>query len=878
MRDSGRRDSCGPYRVVACRWQQAGPLARCCGEAVWKKHRALAESLVGELQKLNYLAQLMDVKAGLQEIRAVLRPETSPDRHSWHPRLPRWWAEEESGKRCPVAMMPDTPEEMAGRDVSYLFAPDFAWQLCDVDAEEVESSIVRMGDVLVSGFDVTLFQERLTPFDVLVDRLAQSSRRFPWRMTLLLEPGGLQAVRMKDQFSKVFSWASGANKRIMAAVKELKDIDGQADTVVRLRISFAVWGSVAALSEFRDTVASLRSVVQQWGNCHVDGLSGDPLATAMSSVPAVSTRSTAPVAAAPLGAGLMVAPLSRQAGPWASGAVLFRTEDGKLWPFQPGSSRQITWNDIYVGTPGSGKSVMMNALNLGLVLGQSGASRLPRIGIIDIGMTSSGLIDLLQGALPPTRRDEVVFRRLRNDVANAINPMDTQLGMRAPLATERQFLVNFLSVVLSEDGPQGVRPPSGPMMGLISAAVEAVYRLKSDRSIPNRYASGLDLRVDRVLAEEGFRFETGAKASTWWDAVDFLMVKGRLTEAALAQRFAVPLIGDLNGVAADDGIKTLYESAVDERSGQRVIESFNRSMSEVVRDFPLLSRPTRFSVSGASIIALDLQDVTSRAAGASKQTAMMYMLARQILTRDFFLDELEFANAVEERVMPEPYLEHHRAQARALKSIQKRLCVDEWHRTGGVPGIVEQFVQDMREGRKHNVQIAVASQFLGDFSKEMTGAASSVFVHNAPTEAAVQDLDNEFNLSAVERTTVSRLNGPSAQGAPFFLVARIREGQIRQKLRLTLGPVEIWALSTTAEDVALRRLLYERVGPRRARELLAVRFPNGSAVPELENRKVQLEESGRRVDSASERGLVEELAAELEALAVRAMDLSTEAA
>ena len=839
-------------------------------EAVWKKHRALVESFASELRKQNYLASLLDVKEALQEIRAVIRPETSQTARMWAPRMPHWFSREAT---CPAVMMPDSPQEMSGADCSNLLAPDFAWQLCDANAEEVEPSIVRIGDMLLSGFDVTLFQERLTPFDVMVDRLAQSARRFPWRAMVLLEPGGVQAMRLKEQFSRIFAWASTSNRRIMAAMNELREIDGQSDTVVRLRLSFAVWGPVGAIGPFRDTVAGLRSVVQQWGNCHVDALTGDPLATVMSSVPAISTRSTAPVVAAPLGAGLMVSPLSRQASPWASGAMLFRTEDGKLWPYQPGSSRQITWNDLYVGTPGSGKSVMMNALNLGLVLGQTGTGRLPKIGIIDIGMTSSGLIDLIQGALPAGRRSEVVFRRLRNDAANAINPMDTQLGMRVPLASERQFLINFFSVVLSEQEGGGIVPPQGPMMGLVSAAIDAVYRRKADRGSPNIYAEDLDLRVDRVLREEGFAGQR-EKHTTWWEVVDFLMLKGHPVEAGQAQRFAVPLVSDLNSVTNDANIASLYQSARDNRSSQELIESFNRTVSEIVRDFPLLSKPTRFSLSGASIVSLDLQDVTSRGAGGERQTAMMYMLARQLLTRDFFFDEQEFANAVHDRVLPKLYENHHRSQARAMRAIQKRVCIDEWHRTGSVPGLVSQVVQDMREGRKHNVQIAVASQFLNDFTGEMVDAASSVFIHNAPTQSAVEALENAFSLSGVEKVAVSRLNGPSSLGAPFFLVARIREGQVRQRLRLTLGPVEIWALSTTAEDVSLRRTLYERVGPQRARALLAARFPAGTAVPEIETRKVQLEESGQRIDSNVENGLIEDLASELEDMAVRAMDLS----
>ena len=86
--------------------------------------------------------------------------------------------------------------------------------------------------------------------------------------------------------------------------------------------------------------------------------------------------------------------------------MMFRTKDGKLWPYQPGSSKQLGWVNVIVGMPGSGKSVLMNSTNLGVILTrQSGRSRsneglLPRVSIIDVGPSSSGLISLIRDALP----------------------------------------------------------------------------------------------------------------------------------------------------------------------------------------------------------------------------------------------------------------------------------------------------------------------------------------------------------------------------------------------------------------------------------------------------------------------------------------------
>src|SRR4029077_14706816 len=105
-------------------------------------------------------------------------------------------------------------------------------------------------------------------------------------------------------------------------------------------------------------------------------------------------------------------PITRPASPWQTGALLFRSPDGKPWPFQPGSSQQTTWIDLIYARPGSGKSVLSNALNLALCL-SAGIKRLPRIAVVDVGPSSSGLISLLQEGLRREERHYVAYHRLR---------------------------------------------------------------------------------------------------------------------------------------------------------------------------------------------------------------------------------------------------------------------------------------------------------------------------------------------------------------------------------------------------------------------------------------------------------------------------------
>ena len=67
-------------------------------------------------------------------------------------------------------------------------------------------------------------------------------------------------------------------------------------------------------------------------------------------------------------------------------------------------------------------------------------------------------------------------------------------------------------------------------------------------------------------------------------------------------------------------------------------------------------------------------------------------------------------------------------------------------------------------------------------------------------------------------------------------------------LSATLGPLELWAFSTTAEDVSIRNRLYERLGPRQARKVLAYAYPDGTARDDIEERKVRMKDRGVIVD------------------------------
>lgn len=832
-------------------------------DLVHTRHSAMVDAVARSFDLVGQLVHVLDVKSVLQEVRAGIYPTTAPFKDEWSPRLPEW--SKANGGFKKFVSMPETPMEFAGNDFSHLFEPKFDRQLATEDAIIENSRTVRIGDRLFSSFDMTVPPETLPDFNDMVMDVTAKSMELPWRCSLKIEAGGMHSQSLKATFLGIFTFASPThNRRIKDAIDTLREINGQADTVVKFRMSFSTWSGISDPDLLRRNTQTLVGAVQRWGNSRADGISGDQLATVISTIPGATMASTAPVAAAPLTHALAMAPIARQASPWDYGSVLYRTDDGKPWPYQPGSSKQTTWVTLMVGTPGSGKSVMMNAINFASAISTSSAGGseplLPKLAMIDIGPSSSGMISLIQEALPAHRRHEAVFRKLKMNRDNAINVFDTQLGMRMPTANERQFLINFLSLICGS----GIDAPSNAMRGLITACVDRVYFDFADSQTPRRFMRNEETSIDLILDELGFEesFETA-----WWEIVDFLMENGKIHEASVAQRHAVPTLADLVTASQSDQVASLYENANDSETSQPIMNSFQRMISEVVRDYPILSTHTQFSVGSARIVALDLMDVTVGGASVSakKQTALMYMLARQVLTRDFFIDEAEFLSAEKTGSLPDIYLEHHVKRARENLQLPKLICMDEFHRTGRIEMITEQVLQDAREGRKFNIDIKIASQLIEDYPPSIIEVATTLVVCNAGSENSIDVMDKQFRLTEGEKHILRyHLTGPTSKGAPIWVMMKLKkEGSVRQKLNLTLGPAELWAFSTTAEDVSLRSRLYESLGPRLTRRILARRFPGGSAKPEIENRIARMEEIGNSLSTEQRSDILGDLVEDL---------------
>lgn len=804
------------------------------------RHKAFVSAVLAALEEVAIKARSVSAHDALKAVRASLYPSMTHD--NWRANLPG------------DPMIPRAPTRKT--DLSDILWPSLKRQLCTGDAEVITPTIVRIGDLLWGGVDMTLGPAEPSPFPQLLSRLIDND--VPFRISFLIEGGGASAVGFRAFAAAVLGFSNEVNRQIRESLKALQEL-AQSEPVVKLRISLATYAPLTERKLVESRLAALTQSLEAWGYCQASSAGGDPLESTLSSSLGIACASTAPAAIAPFRDVVKLLPWQRASSPFDEGAVLFRTVDGRVWPYQMGSSLTTTWFDLIFAQPGAGKSVLLNALNLGTVL-TAGNSRLPYIAILDIGPSSAGLISLIRDALPLEKRHLAMHFKLRMTPEYAVNPFDTQLGCRYPLPEERSYLTELLTLLCT---PPGQVTPYDGMTQLVGLCVDEMYRWRDDSGAntePRPYLQHVEPEVDEAIRTYNLHLPVDPY---WWDVVDALYDQGAYHEAIMAQRYAVPTLVDAVTAARRPQIRALLEETQVGASAETVIHAFERMIASSVREFPILASITRFDIGSARIAAVDLQDVAPQGDEiADRQTAIMYMLARHALIRNWWLgpDAL--------RSMPEKCRPYHEARIRDVRESPKRICFDEFHRTSKTNAVRAQVVRDVREGRKWGVQIILASQLLDDFSADMIDLATGVWIcGTAVSERAINDTASRFGLSDTARWIMRyRLTGPRPSGAPVLLLLSTNEGRYEQHLVNTLGPIELWALSTSAEDVNIRTQLYVALGANLARQILAQFFPGGSARQEVRRRVVLRTEKGE-VEHGATSVVIAELVEELVAYA-----------
>lgn len=515
--------------------------------------------------------------------------------------------------------------------------------------------------------------------------------------------------------------------------------------------------------------------------------------------------------------------------------MILRSPDGKMMPFQPGSTLQTAWVTLGFAPMGFGKSVFLNAMNNAMAT-RPGIERLPYIMILDIGVSSAGLISLLKYALPPHQRHLVQYYRLSNQPKDAINVFDTPTGLRHPLNEHREFLASFITLLAT---PIGETKPYDGVAGIARMIVDMVYETLDDQHNPKRYDPARFPEIHRIVKGLGIPLD---EETSWFEVTDALFSKGYVHEATLTHRQAMPTLADCAATARHESIASIYRDVTP--SGLPLSDYVWRSLIEAINKYPNLATTTAFDIGESRIVSLDLQDVApSGGPQADRQTAIMYMVARRVLGQKLFMlmDDVKH--------FPPIYREYYERHIRETSSDVKAICMDEFHRTAGAQAVRDQVIRDIREGRKWKVLISLFSQLPEDFDATMIDLATSVFILGAGSDEGANKVASIFGLSNTELHIIkNRIRKPGRHGSSMLSIHKTSRGRVSQFVYLTLAPEEMWAYSTTAEDRRIRDTLYEDYDPSLVRRVLARMYPGGTATEDIERRRARAEETGDTSD------------------------------
>ena len=776
------------------------------------RHASFVESFLMTMKHQKMVCDRLEVHDASREIRRAIDPEWTDE--SWRPCL--------MGDPIPVRESRRNPD-----DVSGALWPPLGPQLAPRNAEELNLRHVKIGNRSYAPMYFHLAPQDVQNFQRLFVRM--SSAGMPWRMSTLVESGQGGLWGFKSFWTMLFKWSSpSTNRAIQQSLEFVDQAEQEGRTRVRLRMDLATWAPAGETALLEQRASQVALMAQGWGTPEIQEVSGDPVQALIAGGPGASLKSVATPALAMLDDVTHFLPLYRPASAWRTGAMLFRTPDGKPWPYQPHSSVQSSWNSCIYAEPRSGKSVLCNGINWALCL-SPGLTRLPLIAIVDVGRASAGLISLLQHGLPPSKRHQVLSIRMRNSASYAINPFDTQLGNRYPLAYENAFLLNLLLTLLTPHGKESADPDMSP---LCSGAIKLAYDQCSEGGQPKRYSRNLvgAEEVDRAIDQYGMHVDMD---TTWWEVVDQLFEHGAYHQAMLAQRFAVPLLQDVAAASQSPQFQDLYGEKKSHDGSEPLLKAFVRMLSEAVRAYPVLSQPTRFDLGEARVVSIDLDEVAkSGSAAADHQSAVFYMLARYAAARDFYLHEdylINFNPGVRA---------YHAKRIEGIRQDKKHLLYDEFHRTKKIRAVREQVMADKREGGKAGVMVTLISQGIGDFDQDMLGFASCKIILSKANEHTVSEMKRTFGITpTLEYNVKHNIKPPGPKGATFVGMWEVKEGACAQLLNNTMGGIKLWAFSTSLEDTLVRDALYEKLGPKPARQLLAKLFPGGSVAAEIERRK-----------------------------------------
>lgn len=723
------------------------------------------------------------------------------------------------------------------------FMPEsLSHQIAPREAQVIDDKMVLIGNRLHYPFLTELMPQEIIGFrnGFFNEAITHS---FPWRITWTLR-GGQKISRLNSAIAQVCNLFSATNKKINNAYAYMKDyMENQDGTAITAQITYDTWVDTPLLS--REDIAKVKTqqsqfagAIQAWGTQQVVNITGDPYKALISSIPGLNWQSPAVPTLLPIEDAFSLMPLmDRAASPWESGIPL-RTPDGKVYPYNPMSTKQAAWVTFGVAPMGQGKSVYANVENYSFIFNPD-LPDVPYLYIIDVGASSSGLIKMIQESLPKNKKHLACGFTLDDNIDQSINLFDTELGCREPFSEHLSFLENFIVLLAT---PVNEKDPYDGIKSFAKLCIEHAYRM-TGKVKPKVYKTGLNKEIDEWLINDGYKITS---KTTWWQIVDHLFASGEKLLAGKAQRHAVPLLEDIGAASNESTIRTGY-LGIEMPTKESLPDFFFRRIQDSLKDFPVLSGYTRFDIGEARIASIDLDRFKSPGAEGEKRMAIMFMAAQQVMAGKFYQDETDLVK------VPALYKEHQRKRIKSIKELPKRLSMDEVHRiTKSKGAVASQFVGDIctraRESRKWGVSFSFWSQIYEDIPEEIIALTTTLYIFGVANLKEAEKIAQTYGMTPEIANAMTELPPPGSQGSSLLAYFKTKDAKpYYHILTLTIGLYMLWALSSTKNERNIRDILTKEFGFGKALSILVKKYPqNISGI--IEERQRELSNRGESGD------------------------------
>ena len=711
-------------------------------------------------------------------------------------------------------------------DASLFMPPPLATQIIP-KVQQIKNErgyLYKIGDFFWDGLEILNFPIKETSFSSLANFIIKN--KISVNISFDISSDGFQGIHgtLKQKTAQLLSMGSDTNKRMSRVLEAASNISKP----------FSVQCNIAIVNNDSEKILndkiSLENHIQGWGGA-IPTTPGDALLTVCGAT-GLLKKSFAPKACAKAREIAQILPVAITKIPHLSGNILLRLESGQLYPHSTKTVRQTGATALY-GPPGTSKSVMMGQIVRSVVYDSAAHGVLPQIAFLDIAKSPSGIIPFLKNSVSQEMKDDINYSKLEmSSPDNKINPFDTILGLRSPQGSQLQSLVLLLSLMCVDNAED--KQVEG-VSGLLRMCIDQAYKKTKDDQSPKRYSKNTNYAVDNVLEKLESEIDS---FTTWWEVVDILFDNGYTKLAEQAQTLASPLLADVIAAMNSEDAKTMYDLTTP--SGELIINFASRKLTEASSAYPILTSPSTVS-SQSRISYINLNNVAP--ASDSKQTGIMYLLARAFMVKNWAIDTESLKDMV-----PPQYLSHYENKARAEIGIPKVLFYDELHRARGLAVILEQIELDIREGPKYSWFVVLASQRIQDFTDTILDLTSSAFILGiGQKEQSVQETKSTFSLNNSTVKLVKNLRRPNNDGAEMLLWLNMGEEKFIQKVISTLPTPDLWMFTSDDTESSIRDALYKRFGVSKTIDALSKLYPSVKLSKELDNKKRELKEQNQDI-------------------------------